>query len=63
MFQKGELDGLDRGVEWRYPLSFEAWIEFLDLCRASLLHSNQLFFLSLLPPPFFQVGARYRVRR
>lgn len=52
MFQKGELDGLDRGVEWRYPLSFEAWIEFLDLCRASLLHSNQLFFLPPSPSLF-----------
>lgn len=28
-------------------IKLEAWIEFLDLCRESLLHSNQLFFLSL----------------
>lgn len=44
MFQKGEFDGLDRGAEWRYPLSFEAWIEFLDLCRESPPFESSIFF-------------------
>lgn len=52
MFRKGEFDGLDRGVEWRYPLAWSLNRIFRPLSRVSSIRIEYFFFF-FSPSPLF----------